>query len=732
MSDTTLQSGDGAEGQSSVVNPDRGRTVGRHSTSSEAGPLVSVVIPTYRRLDLLKRAVTSVLAQTYPHWELIVSDDEPEGGEVWAYLQDLARRDPRVQPVQNTTEHGQVGNTNNGLRQARGEWIKLLHDDDVLKPTCLEELLRVVESRPNVATVTCGVERYEDGRRVDSSHRSGWPLLELIPQDQIRRTMYLVENTGGALPSQKLLHRRVIEAGALMEQPEGLRWMVDSWFNVRVAACGDLLIYRKPLVEWHQGAHTTETSLTSQREQERELDRFKELLWEVIGDRAGLPDPRVMKEVVIVQRAAWQFQAGDIRKGFALLRQVRVPSAFWQFGLWSLHHATKGRFARTRRIRFHRVQETRGRFTTTTRSTLPRVKAHRPQRIAILYSRLSGYTAACLKALKEQYGTKILVVRVPPVQEAPFDSRHFAWIDALHDRNQYTAEELWELVSSFSPDAVFMSGWMDPGYLKVGRRIRQQGVPVIAGSDAQWAGTLRQQVGRVIAPWHLHSAIDILWVAGERQRQLAYRLGFRGRRCWTGYYACDWERFAAIHRRTSAPRPRAFLYTGRYVPVKGLDILVEAYERYRSQVADPWSLICVGAGDQKNLLVGVEGVTDRGFLQPDELPEQMAQVAAFVLPSKREPWGVVVQEAAAAGLPLICSDVCGAAVHLLQDGFNGYVFESGNVRHLAECMVRMSELSEATWEAMSRRSHQLSAQYTPRRWADTLVDRVVAWSQHSA
>ncbi|RMH39016.1 MAG: glycosyltransferase, partial [Gammaproteobacteria bacterium] len=242
-----------------------------------------------------------------------------------------------------------------------------------------------------------------------------------------------------------------------------------------------------------------------------------------------------------------------------------------------------------------------------------------------------------------------------------------------------------------------------------------------------WTGSLRQRVASVVAPWYLHSAIDVLWVSGERQRQLARRLGYAGARCWSGYYACDWDRFADVYRRVGSARPRAFLYVGRYVPIKGLDILLTAYRQYRAQVTDPWPLICVGSGEQEVLLQGVEGVYNQGFVQPQDLPEQMAQASAFVLPSRREPWGVVVQEAAAAGMPLICSDVCGAAVHLLQDGYNGYLFESGNASHLSDCMGRVTEAPLAHWEAMSKRSHQLSAQYTPHRWADTLIQGVKSW-----
>jgi glycosyltransferase involved in cell wall biosynthesis len=329
--------------------------------------------------------------------------------------------------------------------------------------------------------------------------------------------------------------------------------------------------------------------------------------------------------------------------------------------------------------------------------------------------------AACLKTLREEHGVELLVFRTPPADTAPFDDRHFTWISELYDRSQYSSGEISEIVDQFSPDAVFMVGWAYEDYLRVARRLERHDIPVIAGSDAQWTSSIRQQLARVIAPWYLHSAIDVLWVAGERQRQLAYRLGYSGEKCWSGYYACNWEQFAAVYNPHKREDQSAFLFVGRYVPVKGLETLIQAYRIYSSEVVSPWQLRCVGTGEQRELLADEEGVIDLGFVQPDQLPDIMGRASGFVLPSHREPWGVVVQEAAASGLPLLCSDACGAAVHLLQDGYNGFLSETGNVRHLARCMKRMTEISPRERMLMGERSHELSKQYTPQRWADTLV-----------
>ena len=158
-----------------------------------SSPLVSVVMPTYKRPELIKRSIGSVVSQTYSNWELIVSDDEPEKGETWVYVTELAKNDTRIRIVRNDGPKGQVGNTNNGIVNAKGEWVKLLHDDDLLKPNCLEDLVEVSAITEEIACITCAVERYTDGIKTGSYIRSGWPLLEILEQDQIHLTMYLQE-----------------------------------------------------------------------------------------------------------------------------------------------------------------------------------------------------------------------------------------------------------------------------------------------------------------------------------------------------------------------------------------------------------------------------------------------------------------------------------------------------------------------------------------------------------
>jgi glycosyltransferase involved in cell wall biosynthesis len=130
-----------------------------------------------------------------------------------------------------------------------------------------------------------------------------------------------------------------------------------------------------------------------------------------------------------------------------------------------------------------------------------------------------------------------------------------------------------------------------------------------------------------------------------------------------------------------------------------------------------------GAGPLAAVLRGTTGVEVLDFVQPAELPGLMASCGCFVLPSRFEPWGVVLHEAAAAGLPLIATSACGAATRLLQDGYNGVLVAPGQVASLADAMSAVASSPQGRLAEMSAASVSLSRQFTPERWAAYTVER---------
>lgn len=348
-------------------------------------------------------------------------------------------------------------------------------------------------------------------------------------------------------------------------------------------------------------------------------------------------------------------------------------------------------------------------------------------KLALLHTRLSGYLAACLRKFKQQTDAELLIYAWPNQPDAPFDNLALDDLGKVYNRYDFSDRSILSSVQDFYPTAVMISGWKDKGYVSICRQLKTQGHKIIAGCDTQWRGSFRQQLAALTAPMYIQKFIDVLWVTGERQRYLAQALGYLGDRCWDGYYACDWSSFTNPPTTQPPPSPPYFLYVGRYATEKGLDVLAAAYKSYATQVQNPWRLVCAGSGPLRNTLIA-SGAEDRGFVQPQDLPALMQNASAFVLPSRFEPWGVVVQEAAASSLPLILSDACGSAAHLLRPYLNGFIFPAGSTSDLANALQELHHLEPERRLAYGRASYDLSKQYTPERWAETLHKGITSLS----
>ena len=339
-------------------------------------------------------------------------------------------------------------------------------------------------------------------------------------------------------------------------------------------------------------------------------------------------------------------------------------------------------------------------------------------RIAILHTHLAPYFVNCLRELKSKHAVELLIHAWTPEPNAPFDFQSLETLGTVHYRDESSEPEIYGRLMNFCPDAVLVCGWADNGYVRICKRIRKAGVPVIAGCDTQYSGSWRQRLGSISAPFHIRRAFDVIWASGGRQVNLASFLGFSEDRIWQGYYSCDWERFEAV--RSTRVSNRAFLYVGRYVEDKGTDLLAAAYEQYQREVDDPWPLLVAGKGPHEQLLADA-GASLLGFVQPEDLPSLMARAGVFLLPSLFEPWGVVLHEAAAAGMAIICTEKCGAGDHFVKSGENGLLIAAGSVTSLSQAMRRFHEMDGETLRRFGSASHELSKQYTPHLWVDTFM-----------
>ncbi|GAA2760153.1 glycosyltransferase family 4 protein [Actinopolymorpha rutila] len=340
-------------------------------------------------------------------------------------------------------------------------------------------------------------------------------------------------------------------------------------------------------------------------------------------------------------------------------------------------------------------------------------------RVLVLWNQLTGYMKATLECLAEQPEVELHVVAFPSATDAPFSASearpgkasYYTFTDDL---------DVGAIHDDIDPDALIVCGWSTSAYRRLARRSRALRILYM---DNQWLGTAKQRAGVIVSRWYLGPAYDVALVPGERQAHFARLLGFREDDIWRGGLSGDYHAFAARPGQVSASR-REFLYVGRLHDYKGVGVLAEAFRRYSSLVPDPWDLTVCGTGPMQKVFEQMPGVRHLGFVQPSNLPDIVQGSGAFVMPSTFEPWGVVIHEACAAGLPVICTPACGAAAALVEDHWNGYLVEPGSAQSLCEAMLRMHCLPDVERRRMGDNSALLARRFTPDRWAATLVSRI--------
>jgi glycosyltransferase involved in cell wall biosynthesis len=253
------------------------------------------------------------------------------------------------------------------------------------------------------------------------------------------------------------------------------------------------------------------------------------------------------------------------------------------------------------------------------------------------------------------------------------------------------------------PDCVVVSGWSTFASQGAVAWCRLTSVPYVllveshdAGPKAGW----RRRLKETVVPPVVSGAANVL-VTGSLARDSVLALGAAPERVRVFANTVDVERFGDMADRAAArrgalrrelglsPDEAAVVTVTRLIPEKGVDVLLRATQRAGLPV------VVVGDGPERARLEGLaRDLGARAVFTGDRPLEAVveAYTAAdiFALVSTHEPWGVVVNEAAACGLPLVLSDRVGAARDLLRDGENGVLVPAGDVAATADAIAALA------------------------------------------
>ncbi|HEX3920090.1 MAG TPA: glycosyltransferase family 4 protein [Caulobacteraceae bacterium] len=285
------------------------------------------------------------------------------------------------------------------------------------------------------------------------------------------------------------------------------------------------------------------------------------------------------------------------------------------------------------------------------------------------------------------------------------------------------APQLWDRLGQDRPDALVVHGHA-PAAMMVGvAAAKARGIPVFMRGETH-LGLERSPVKAAIRKplmSALYGRMNGLLAIGSANRAFYRAMGVPDKRIFSVPYTVDNARFTESAKLTPAQRAeqRAFLGVTDERPI----VLYSAKFQARKRPADliraaaalnaaevRFHLAMVGSGELEGALraqaaeLGIANISFPGFVNQSGMPAIYAAADVFVLPSENEPWGLAVNEAMCAGLPIVTSDAVGCAVDLVQDGVNGAIFPVADGKALAgalELMLRDSDLRRRMGAASS-------------------------------
>jgi glycosyltransferase involved in cell wall biosynthesis len=188
-------------------------------------------------------------------------------------------------------------------------------------------------------------------------------------------------------------------------------------------------------------------------------------------------------------------------------------------------------------------------------------------------------------------------------------------------------------------------------------------------------------------------------------------------------YCCNLDPFFAQPRH-ELENEVTFLFCGQMIRRKGIDLLLNAFAKL-----ERCRLLLVGReAELPHLLESLQPdlrarIEYLGFQPPEDLPLTFSKADVFVLPSRYDGWGVVINQAAGAGLPVICSDQVGAGYDLVENDVNGKIFRAGDEDGLASALRHFAEHPEiiGPWGELSRlKAKSWTPQIAADKWAQAI------------
>jgi len=303
--------------------------------------------------------------------------------------------------------------------------------------------------------------------------------------------------------------------------------------------------------------------------------------------------------------------------------------------------------------------------------------------------------------------------------------------------------KLWKALTDFAPDSVFIPGWSNRHSLAGLDWCVRNRIPAVLMSESSRFDLTRYWLKEWLKSC-IVSMCSAALVGGSRQAKYVTTLGMPAERVFLGYDVVDNDYFKnqteRVRTRSGQFRAqynlpeRYFLASARFVKSKNLSYLIREFASYHAS-ADmvghsqrPWALVILGEGPERPFLEKQVSrlqlnniVLMPGFKQYPDLPVYYGLASGFIHASTSEPWGLVVNEAMASGLPVLVSETSGCARELVRPGHTGFVFDPREPGELSKLMFRLWS-RDAERIHLGRGAASLISKWGPERFSGGLEE----------
>ncbi len=340
-------------------------------------------------------------------------------------------------------------------------------------------------------------------------------------------------------------------------------------------------------------------------------------------------------------------------------------------------------------------------------------------RITFLYAEITTYLFGCLKYLAKnfsQYSVEVIYLN-KSVNVKLSELKQYEF----RDKNSFNSRKnLLNHLEANIPNILLVSGRIDKDYLFVTKKIKTR-CTTVSVQDTIYTNSIKHIIKKILSKFIYKNYFDKIWATGSLHSAFALSMGYGYDDIRDGFYIADEKYFNEEIKLKFNGDALNFLFIGRLVKEKNIKSFAKSLDLINVERKSKHKLKIIGKGVLQEKIKKYKCVDLLGYKNIDEMIHIASECHVFCLPSKFEPWGVVLHEMALLGLPILASENCGSAFDLVQNNNNGFKFKPNDFESIKNSIHKFLNLSNNQKIKFGNSSRAIALKLNHDYWCKNLI-----------